>query len=113
MVLFHSTLHRSMNWIEGIFGKLTYWKKFMLGGAMLSILIFFLPPLYGEGYGTIETLLAGGDSYKSLMDDSFFYFFKSNWSIVVFGILIVLTKVFASSATNGAGELEEFLHHSL
>src|SRR5690554_96523 len=94
---------RSMNWIEGIFGKLTYWKKFLLGGVMLSVLIFFLPPLYGEGYDTIETLLAGGDSYKNLMDDSFFYFFKSSWGIIVFVILIVLTKVFASSATNGAG----------
>ena len=94
---------RSMNWIEGIFGKLTYWKKFLLGGVMLSLLIFFLPPLYGEGYDTIETLLAGGDSYKGLMDDSFFYFLKEGWGIIVFAILIILTKVFASSATNGAG----------
>ncbi len=94
---------RSMNWIEGIFGKITYWKKFLLGGVMLSLLIFFLPPLYGEGYDTIETLLAGGDSYKGLMDDSFFYFLKDGWGIIVFAILIILTKVFASSATNGAG----------
>lgn len=94
---------RSMNWIEGIFGKLTYWKKFMLGGVMLSLLIFFLPPLYGEGYDTIETLLAGGDSYKNLMNDSFFYILKDGWGIIIFAILIILTKVFASSATNGAG----------
>lgn len=94
---------RSMTWIEGIFGKLTYWKKFMLGGVMLSLLIFFLPPLYGEGYDTIETLLAGGDSYKNLMEDSFFYFLKSGWGIIIFSILIILTKVFASSATNGGG----------
>ena len=94
---------RSMNWIEGIFGKLTYWKKVLLGGVMLSLLIFFLPPLYGEGYDTIETLLAGGDSYKNLMDDSFFYLLKDSWGIIVFSILIILTKVFASSATNGAG----------
>ncbi len=94
---------RSMKWIEGIFGKLSYWKRFLLGGVMLSVLIFFLPPLYGEGYTTIETLLAGGDSYKNLMDDSFFYFLKSSWGIIIFALLIVLTKVFASSATNGAG----------
>lgn len=70
---------------------------------MLSVLIFFLPPLYGEGYTTIETLLAGDDSYKTLMDDSFFYFLKSSWGIIIFALLIILTKVFASSATNGAG----------
>ena len=91
---------RSMNWIEGIFGKLTYWKKFMLGGVMLSLLIFFLPPLYGEGYDTIETLLAGGDSYKNLMDDSFFYILKDGWGIIIFAILIILTIVFASRSTN-------------
>ncbi|NLZ94326.1 MAG: chloride channel protein [Bacteroidales bacterium] len=94
---------RSMKWIEGIFGKLTYWKRFLLGGVMLSVLIFFLPPLYGEGYNTIETLLAGDDTYISLMDDSFFYFLKSSWGVIIFALLIVLTKVFASSATNGAG----------
>ncbi|NLA61823.1 MAG: chloride channel protein, partial [Bacteroidales bacterium] len=94
---------RSIKWIEGIFGKLSYWKRFLLGGVMLSVLIFFLPPLYGESYTTIETLLAGGDSYKNLMDDSFFYFLKSSWGIIIFALLIVLTKVFASSATNGAG----------
>lgn len=94
---------RSMNWIEGIFRKLSYWKKFFLGAIILSVLIFFLPPLYGEGYNTIETLLAGGDSYKSLMNDSLFYFLKESWGIIIFTSLIVLAKVFASSATNGGG----------
>ena len=94
---------RCMKWIEGIFGKFNYLKRFLLGGIMLSVLIFFLPPLYGEGYNTIETLLAGDDSYKNLMDDSFLYFLKSSWGIIIFALLIVLTKVFASSATNGAG----------
>ncbi len=94
---------RCMKWIESIFGRFNYLKRFLLGGVMLSVLIFFLPPLYGEGYNTIETLLAGDDSYKNLMDDSFFYFLKSSWGIIIFALLIVLTKVFASSATNGAG----------
>ncbi len=46
-----------MNKVEGMYRKLgTYWKKFLLGGVMLSVLIFF-PPLYGEGYDTIGSLL--------------------------------------------------------
>ena len=36
-----------------------YWKKFLLGGVMLSVLIFLFPPLYGEGYDTIGSLLNG------------------------------------------------------
>jgi len=94
---------RMMMWVEDVFQKLTYWHKFIIGGLTLSVLIFFLPPLYGEGYDTINTLLAGGDKYKQLMDGSFFYASRGTWSIVVFLVLVILLKVFASSATNGGG----------
>lgn len=94
---------RLMMWIEDFYQKLGYWQKFVIGGATLSILIFFLPPLYGEGYDTINTLLAGGDKYKQLVDGSFFYALKSTWSIVAFLALIIIFKIFASSATNGGG----------
>src|SRR5690554_2172569 len=48
---------RAMSWCEGIFRKLSHWNKFLLGGILLSILIFLFPPLFGEGYNTINTLL--------------------------------------------------------
>ncbi len=90
-------------WIESVFRKLgTFWKKFMLGAAILSVLIFLLPPLYGEGYDTIGTLL--GKEYSRLLDGSFFYDMRSNyWGVVFFMVLIILLKVFATSATNGGG----------
>lgn len=95
---------RAMNWIEGIFGKLSYWKKFALGGSILSILIFLLPPLYGEGYDTINALINGSKDYAHLLDGSLFFKFKDfRWSIVIFLGGVVLMKVFASSATNGGG----------
>ena len=44
---------RAMSSVEGMFGKLKLpYKKLLVGGAMLSILIFLFPPLYGEGYDT-------------------------------------------------------------
>ena len=94
---------RAMIWIEGVFRKLGgFWKKFIFGGAMLSILIFLLPPLYGEGYDTIGSLL--GKNSEALLDGSFFYSMKDNyWGVVIMCVFIVLFKVFASSATNGAG----------
>ena len=94
---------RAMSWCEGIFHKLSHWKKFLLGGTLLSILIFLFPPLFGEGYNTINTLLAGGDSFRSLTNESFFYNMESRWTIVVFLVLVILFKVFATSATNGGG----------
>jgi CIC family chloride channel protein len=94
---------RVMNKVEGVYRRLgTFWRKFFLGGAMLSILIFLFPPLYGEGYDTIGSLLDG--QFTHLMDKSLFYEMKdSYWGVLVFLLLILLTKVFASSATNGGG----------
>lgn len=95
---------RVMNWTEGQFRKIgtTFWRKFMQGGIMLSLLIFLFPPLYGEGYDTITHLLNG--QFYGLMDNSMFYSLNDSYfGIIIFLNLILLTKVFASSATNGGG----------
>lgn len=94
---------RMMSWCENIFHKLSPWRRFLLGGVTLSLLIFFFPPLFGEGYHTIETLLEGGDSFHILTNESYFYNWKSPWSAIIFLALVVLFKVFATSATNGGG----------
>ena len=95
---------RSMNWIENIFRRYSNpYVKFVIGGAMLSILIFLFPPLYGEGYDTISLLLNGetSEEWNTVMNNSLFY--GSTHLLVVYLILIILFKVFASSATNGGG----------
>jgi CIC family chloride channel protein len=94
---------RATIWTEGIFRKLkTFWKKFFFGAVILSVLIFLLPPLYGEGYETIGGLI--GKSYDHLLDGSLFYGLRNNhWGVIIFLLLITFLKVFASSATNGAG----------
>ena len=90
-------------WTEKKFRQLgSFWKRFFLGAAMLSILIFLLPPLYGEGYETIESLI--GKNYDSLMDGSLFSKLNNSyWGIIIFLLLIIFLKVFATSATNGGG----------
>lgn len=94
---------RVMNKVEGMYRKFGgYWKKFILGGVMLSVLLFLLPPLYGEGYDTITSLLNG--HFSHLMDTSPFYGLSdSYWGVLVFLVFILLFKVFASSATNAGG----------
>ena len=101
--LFSLFFTRSMIWFEGLVGKLgSFWKKFAFGGIILSVLIFLLPPLYGEGYDSIGSLL--GAQYEQLFDGSFFYRIKDNfWGILLFLGLIIWLKVFATGATNGGG----------
>ena len=92
-----------MNRVEGMYRNLNnYWKKFVVGGIMLSVLIFIFPPLYGEGYDTISSLLNG--QFSHIMDKSMFYSLNDTyWGLQIFLTLILLFKVFASSATNAGG----------
>lgn len=94
---------RVMNSVEGMYSHLTaYWQKFIVAGVMLSVLIFLFPPLYGEGYDTIGSLLNG--DITQLMTNSLFNDWSSTyWGLIIFLGLILLTKVFASSATNAGG----------
>ena len=94
---------RVMNMMENVFKKIgTPWKKTLVGGLILSGLIFLFPPLFGEGYSAIIDLLGGNPS--SIANGSIFYGDKDDvWFIIIFIGLIILTKVFATSATNGGG----------
>lgn len=89
--------------VENMFTKLRNpWDKFAIGSVILSGLIFCFPPLYGEGYEAITELLKGDPS--TLLDGSVFYSLRNNvWFVILFLFLIILTKVFATSATNGGG----------
>ncbi len=95
---------RTMNWLEGIFRRLELpHKKFIFGGAMLSVLIFLFPSLYGEGYTLIELLLNGEgmNDWQQAMDGSFFA--GQAKMLLPYLVLVILMKVFASTATNGGG----------
>ncbi len=94
---------RGMNKIEGVFRKIkSPVGKLALGGAILSVLIFFFPPLYGEGYETIEALING--NAQSVFDWSLFQAYSNNQYVLIsYLLLIVIFKIFASAATNGAG----------
>lgn len=93
----------AMGLMEKMFGKLKNpWVKFAIGSVILSTLIYLLPPLYGEGYGPINMLLNGNVS--EIFDNSAFYEHRNDVVyICVFIGMIIIAKVFATSATNGGG----------
>lgn len=76
--------------------------KWALCAAGLGVLIFLFPPLYGEGYSSLGTLLNGQE--LSLEGQTPLDFLsKSKWSVPVFFLLILLLKVFSMTLTNAGG----------
>jgi CIC family chloride channel protein len=94
---------RAMNMMENFFRRFKNpWVKTAIGCCILSCLVFIFPPLFGEGYDSILDLLAGDTS--SIVNGSLFYGDRHEvLTIILFIAAIILTKVFATSATNGAG----------
>ncbi len=94
---------RGMNFLEVSFRKVqSPVIKLLIGGIALGVLIFVFPPLYGEGYNTIEALLNGNSS--NVLQTSFFqHLGGSIWVLVVYLVLIVIFKIFASTATTSPG----------
>lgn len=94
----------AMDQCESFFGRFSNpYVKFVIGSVTLSVLIFFFPSLYGEGYDTIGLLMKGTSEaqWNTVMNNSVFYGYQN--LLLVYLSLIVLFKVFASCATNGGG----------
>ena len=95
---------RVTNWIEQQFGKIkNMYKRWLLGAVVLAVLIYLFPPLYGEGYSVISTLVNSVQTHNAtdLMNNSLFY--GHNNFLLLYLTLIVLVKVFASTATTSGG----------
>lgn len=96
---------RTMSFCESIFQRFQDrpYVKLAIGGVTLSLLIFLFPSLYGEGYGAINLLLNGqheGD-WEHILDNSLFS--GQSQMLIPYVALVLLTKVMATSATNGGG----------
>lgn len=96
---------RGMTWCEGQFARMRRhpYRKLIVGGLVLSTLIFFFPSLYGEGWDSLVILLNGkteGD-WDHVLDGSLFYGHTD--LLVLYVAMVLLTKIMATSSTNGAG----------
>lgn len=89
--------------IGGFFKKIDkQYKKWIWGGAILGILIFIFPPLYGEGYEGFTSLMHG--NAQELFNNSLFYRFRDiDWVVILFVIATMFFKVIAMASTNAAG----------
>lgn len=96
---------RSMTYCEDFYARLKShpYIRLIIGGIILSLLIFLFPSLYGEGYSAINILLNGKSEaeFATLMNRSLFSGHES--LLVVYVTLVLLTKTIATSSTNGGG----------
>ena len=78
------------------------WVRFGIGAALLGLLVFLFPALYGEGYDAINSALAG--DYGSVYGNRLFEGFKDvKWAVLVLLAVLILLKAFATAFTFGAG----------
>ncbi|MEM1138218.1 MAG: chloride channel protein, partial [Bacteroidota bacterium] len=99
-IYFLSILHK----IENAFKKIKNdYSTVLVGGVLLSIIIFIVPAVYGEGYEIIKALL--NNDQKALVERSVFLNPEeiNGWILCVYLIAIVFVKAIASSITIGCG----------
>ncbi|WP_336128113.1 chloride channel protein [Mesoflavibacter sp. CH_XMU1422-2] len=76
--------------------------KLIVGGLAIGGMLFLIPPLYGEGFGFINSLLAG--DHLSALGTTPFDAFKDNiWVVIALLFGITIFKAIAMTTTFAAG----------
>jgi CIC family chloride channel protein len=89
--------------ITGFFDKFNnQFKKLIIGGVAIGIMLYLIPPLYGEGYGLINKLL-NGNAIAALEDIPYNIDFTNVWMVILFLLLITFFKAIAMTITFSAG----------
>ena len=77
-------------------------KKLLIGGVAIGIMLYLIPPLYGEGYGLINNLLKGNTA-AALKDIPYNLDLKNVYVVVLMLLLIAIFKAIAMTTTFAAG----------
>lgn len=78
------------------------WQRILIGGGLLGLLIFIMPPLYGEGHEIINHLKEGHPEL-SLSSNLFGWDLSNTWVIILLLAGLCFAKVVATSLTFGGG----------
>ena len=89
-------------WITNLFKKWNPFRRLFFGGLAIGLMLFLIPPLYGEGYGIINNLL-DANAAEALKDMPYNINFDEVWTVIIFLLLIGIFKVIAMTTTFAAG----------
>lgn len=89
--------------ILSLFKKLKSPKyKLLVGGIAIGVMLYAIPPLYGEGFGFINNLL-DGNHLKALGTTPFDDYTHNIWVVIALLFGITIFKAIAMTTTIGAG----------
>ncbi len=77
-------------------------KRLLIGGFAIGTMLYFIPPLYGEGYGIMNNLLKG-DHLAAIGTTPFDLDVSNIWIVIALLIGIAVFKAIAMTTTFGAG----------
>jgi CIC family chloride channel protein len=77
-------------------------KRLVIGGIGIGILVYLVPPLYGEGFDVINNLIKGNPG-AVLKNNVLNVDLNNVWSVIALLAGLVFFKVIASALTFGAG----------
>jgi len=91
------------------FGITNFFKQFdnralrlLIGGLAIGTMLYFIPPLYGEGYGLMNNLLKG-DHLAAIGNTPFDLDLSNIWIVIGLLLGIGIFKAIAMTTTFGAG----------
>ena len=76
--------------------------RLIFGGLAIGVMLYLIPPLYGEGYGLINNLLKG-NTLGALKEIPYQVDFTNVWIVIIFLLLITIFKAIAMTTTFAAG----------
>ncbi len=100
---------RSEKWIAGLLKKINNkWKKALIAGTVMSIMVYLLPPMFGEGFGIVSGLV-NGDFHVMSFDSPFISTRAGLDMLIIATLVILLLKGIAVGIVNyGGGVAGEF-----
>ena len=89
--------------IQNLFDKIgSVIKRLLIGGVAIGVLVYFIPPLYGEGFDVMNNLVQGNPEL-ALKNNFLHLDISEPW--ILLGLLagLVFFKIIATALTFGAG----------
>lgn len=77
-------------------------KRLLIGGLAIGLMLYLIPPLYGEGFGVINNLL-DGDHIAAIGNTPLNFNLENIWIVIALLLGIAIFKAIAMTTTFGAG----------